>query len=415
MPQFLQTGNHREHNFHISDRARAQDRAQLCFKDVDVLQTETNGAPAEERIQLIAHIDCADGKFVATEIEGANDERVWFDLLSDFSIRFVLLLFARQRIAIHEKKFSPVKSDSFGAVFRDRLNVARKLDIRRKNNMAPVAGGRCGLAKSSQFFRDQAFSKLNLAVVRKCFRRWIDNQQAGVAVEQDVLTSFKFFGGVVQTNDCRNVERPRDDRGVRRATSQISRDAEHELTIHRCRVRWCEIVRDQNVRFPGGGNWFRRLTLQISNNAASYVLNIECAFAQVRVVDLAQRFGIIAAHFLKNPFDIAAFRFQPAQNFVNQSPVFDHEQVRVENRGIFGADRFRDFLLHFEDLNARLDEGGFKAGNFVSNLRRLDLITGDVVEIVAHHMNDAVGKPRRDARSLKPDFLVIAAHPRAIL
>ena len=89
--------------------------------------------------------------------------------------------------------------------------------------------------------------------------------------------------------------------------------------------------------------------------------------------------------------------------------------MRVENGGVLCADRFGDFLLHLENLDARLYERGFEPRDFVSDLRRFDLITWDVVEIVADDMNNAARKPRRDACPLKPDFLVIAAHPRAIL
>src|SRR5207245_3809795 len=106
---------------------------------------------------------------------------------------------------------------------------------------------------------------------------------------------------------------------------------------------------------------------------------------------------------------------EPSQNFVDQRAVFDDEQVGVENGSVFGADRFRDSLLHLENLHPRLHKRGLEPSDLVSNLRRFNVITGNVVEIVADDMNDAACKPRRDARSAKPDFLVIAAHPRAIL
>src|SRR5438034_10410774 len=88
---------------------------------------------------------------------------------------------------------------------------------------------------------------------------------------------------------------------------------------------------------------------------------------------------------------------------------------RVENGGVFGADRFRNFLLHLENLDTCLHERGLEPRDFISNLRRFDVITRHVIEIVPHDMNDAARQPGRNARSLKPDFLVIAAHPRAIL
>src|SRR5207302_2570683 len=95
--------------------------------------------------------------------------------------------------------------------------------------------------------------------------------------------------------------------------------------------------------------------------------------------------------------------------------VFNDEQVGIKNGGILGPDRFRDFLLHLENLDARLHKRGLESRDLISDLRRFDVITGDVIEVVAHDMNDTPRKSRRDAYSAKSDFLVIAAHPRAIL
>src|SRR5260370_16958069 len=55
-PQFIQTGNHREHDFHIAGRTGPKDRAQLGFKDVGVFEAKTDRAPSEERINLVSHL-----------------------------------------------------------------------------------------------------------------------------------------------------------------------------------------------------------------------------------------------------------------------------------------------------------------------------------------------------------------------
>src|ERR1700693_268471 len=119
--------------------------------------------------------------------------------------------------------------------------------------------------------------------------------------------------------------------------------------------------------------------------------------------------------FLKSPLDVATVGFKPTQNFVDQRSIFDHEQMRVEDGRVLGPDRFSDFLLHLQDLHPGLNQRRLEAGNLVSDLRRLDVMTPDVIEIVAYDMNDAVADPGRDANAAKPDFLVTAAHPRAIL
>src|SRR5207245_2033259 len=64
---------------------------------------------------------------------------------------------------------------------------------------------------------------------------------------------------------------------------------------------------------------------------------------------------------------------------------------------------------------ARLHERGLEPRDLVSNLRRLNVITDNVIEIVANDVNDGAREPGRDACSAKSNFLVIAAHPRAIV
>src|ERR1043166_9756245 len=108
MTKLFETGNHREHGLPVADRARANDRAQLRFEDVDVLETKTNCPPAEKRIEFVTDIDRSNRELVAAEIERANNERIRVNPLGDFSVSLVLLFFARQRVAIHEKKFSSI-------------------------------------------------------------------------------------------------------------------------------------------------------------------------------------------------------------------------------------------------------------------------------------------------------------------
>ena len=132
-----------------------------------------------------------------------------------------------------------------------------------------------------------------------------------------MLTAFEFLGRIVQADNRGNVERAGNDCRVGGAAAQIRRNAEHELPVHRRRIGWRQIVGDKNVWLGSGEHWFRPLTLQVSNNAACHILHIDRAFAQIRIVDFTQSLGVIARHFLKDPFDVAALRFEPAQNFVD--------------------------------------------------------------------------------------------------
>ena len=79
------------------------------------------------------------GDLVAAEIKGSNNQRMRRDLLGHSPVSLVLLLLRRQRRAIQVKKFGPIKADALGAILRHGVNVIRQFDVRRKNNVPPVA------------------------------------------------------------------------------------------------------------------------------------------------------------------------------------------------------------------------------------------------------------------------------------
>src|ERR1700730_13900550 len=81
--QFFETGDHRKHDFHVADSACPNNRAKLRFENIDVLETKTNGAPAQEWIQLVAYVGRADGQFIATQIERPNNQRIGMHPFSD--------------------------------------------------------------------------------------------------------------------------------------------------------------------------------------------------------------------------------------------------------------------------------------------------------------------------------------------
>src|SRR6266496_6766073 len=59
--QFIQAGYHREHDFDIPYSAGANNCTQLGFEDIDVLEAETDRAPAKKWIQFVADIHRSGG------------------------------------------------------------------------------------------------------------------------------------------------------------------------------------------------------------------------------------------------------------------------------------------------------------------------------------------------------------------
>src|SRR5204863_8225110 len=127
---------------------------------------------------------------------------------------------------------------------------------------------------------------------------------------------------------------------------------------------------------------FRCFTLQISNHTASDVLNIERPLPQVRIINLAQSVGILSRYLLENEFDIAKVRLEFAQDLVDKSSVFDNEEVGIKDSGVFGANRLRNSLLHFQDLPARLNQSCFESPDLVRHISGLNMMARYFIAII---------------------------------
>jgi len=215
----------------------------LRFENLDVVQAETNGAPAEERIELVAGIDRSRRELITAKVERANNERIGSDALRDFSIFFVLKVLAWERAPVQIKKLGAIKSDPFGTVGRDRFDVAGQCDIGREDNVPPISRDRFRFAQLAQLRRNLDSARLNFAIVGQRLRFRIDNEQPVGAIDQHVPAGLQSVRDIVQTDDRWNAKGTRDNGRVRRATAKISRDPQHVFSIHHRRVGWREIVR----------------------------------------------------------------------------------------------------------------------------------------------------------------------------
>ena len=71
--QFIKPGDHRKHDFDVTDRAGAKNGAQLCLKNVNVLEAKPDGTPTQERIHLISHIHAARRKLVSAKVKSSDN------------------------------------------------------------------------------------------------------------------------------------------------------------------------------------------------------------------------------------------------------------------------------------------------------------------------------------------------------
>src|SRR5438105_10455712 len=89
--------------------------------------------------------------------------------------------------------------------------------------------------------------------------------------------------------------------------------------------------------------------------------------------------------------------------------------MSVENCGVLCPNRFGDLLLHLKDLDPGPDQGRFKPADLARDLRRFDVITRHIIQIIADNVNDAAGDSGRHPGAAKSQFRFIPAHARARL
>src|SRR5262249_46358429 len=126
----------------------AQNRPELWFENVQVIETKADRTAAEERVQFIDIFTVGVGQFVSAEVECSNDERVGGNVFRYLPICFILLLFGGQSGTVKIKKLSPIKSNTLGAAFCHCGEIAWKLDVGRKDDVPPITRSRFCLAQS---------------------------------------------------------------------------------------------------------------------------------------------------------------------------------------------------------------------------------------------------------------------------
>src|SRR5450755_3575694 len=89
--------------------------------------------------------------------------------------------------------------------------------------------------------------------------------------------------------------------------------------------------------------------------------------------------------------------------------------MRVEDAGVFRADRFGDAFLHLKNLSARLDKRRLEPPNLVRDVPCLNAMPRDLVPVVAHNMDVSAGEAGGNPDALESRLLprLIATHAAA--
>jgi len=109
---------------------------------------------------------------------------------------------------------------------------------------------------------------------------------------------------------------------------------------------------DDDVRPVMGADEPRVLAHEMADDPAGDVFDVHDPFAQVGIVDCAQRANVFLRDLVEDILDVALLAFEAFEHLVDERAVLDDEQVGVENARVLRADRGGDALLDFEQFPA---------------------------------------------------------------
>ena len=135
--EFFDDGNHRKHQLEAAPAGRSQQRANLAAQQAGPIETEPDRPPTKRRVFLldIAHVR---QYLVATNVEGAEGDRLFSRGIKNGPVECELFARPRQRGRNHELQFGTEKANAHRARVLDVRKIDGKPGIDHQRNLLPV-------------------------------------------------------------------------------------------------------------------------------------------------------------------------------------------------------------------------------------------------------------------------------------
>jgi len=151
---------------------------------------------------------------------------------------------------------------------------------------------------------------------------------------------------------------------------------------------------------------------ELVEHAPGHVADIGGALAEEVVLHLREDVDVALGDRLEAVLDVEAGPADLLGHLVDEGDVLEHQQVRVEDRGLRLVELARDVVAQAGDLGARRDQGGLEPGEL--GLGVGDLAAHDEGPAGTEQVGGGPGDARRGGGPVQPYFgpMVGALHPR---
>ena len=389
---------------HLTKGRRAQDGAQLGGEHGRFGQAPADGAQAERGVEVGVVALRAVQRLVRTDVNGADGHRQTAHVFHGAAVGGKLLLLAGQvPVATHEQKFAAKQAHPDRAAGQSRRHVLGHFNIGHQLDHLTIARHRRGVEQARQ---PRPFGQV-LGLLALVFgthgRRRIDDDQSGVAVNDDPVILAHQLAGAARADHRRNIQAAGDDGGVGGLAAHIGHKAGKRALFevqHVCRRK---VVRDQNqvivgsfsigfARFAATGRAARQDGAGDSLHSAQHPLHnlfeVGFAFPQIRIFHLVKS---ARQHFelrRQSPFGVVKALAHPLFDALPQHLVVEQHQVHIEQgaqllRCVFGTHELDAGLQAADFFNHRIAAPA-QAVNLDRDLLRFNEVVRNVVAARTH-------------------------------
>ena len=213
-----------------------------------MIQAEADGAIAEEGVVLLREqMRLRRDRLVAAEVEGADRDRRGRQRLGEAAIGGVLLLLRRHVGRGEVEKLGAEQADAVRRVILHQVRLLDFLDVGAQRQLKPVQGHRGQTVRVEKLLLQRALPPLDLPVAKERALGRVENHQALVAVDEDVVARLHLRGEIAQPDHGGDLHRARHDDGVARLAARISHHPQRRRTVQPGRVRRRNVVRHHNA------------------------------------------------------------------------------------------------------------------------------------------------------------------------
>ena len=395
LPDLADMREHGKEQVHRPVRRSPQHGAQLGAEHGGVGQAPANGAQAERGVEMAVLVTFVQ-RLVGPHVDGAQRHRQALHPFHGLAVRLVLRLFIGQvAAAVHEHEFTAEQAHADCARAHRRRGVRRLFDVGEQLDLLSIQGDGGRMPQPRQPFPLQRSLALAEAVFGQDDGRRIDDDDAGIAVDDDPVVLPHQLAGRAGTHDGGDVHAARDDGGVRGLAAHIGHEAgEHALLelqhVGRRQVmrhqheRHIELVVQQHVLLclapcaAGRRRHRARHAFHVPEDALDHLLQVRLALAQVLVLHLVELARDDLELRGERPFGVVQAICDPVLDAADQRLVLQQHHVHVQQGGKFRGRIGRHLCLQALQFVDHCVAAVAHANDFLRDLCRLDEVMHDV-------------------------------------